>query len=109
MAVPKLQKITVNIGLRRKRARTRSCWTPRQLSWGQIHRAESRDHPGEEVHREFQNSQGHAHRLRGDFACAATRCTNFLDRLCNVVLPRVRDFRGCPRILSTAAGITRWD
>jgi len=28
--------------------------------------------------------------------CVATGCTNFLDRLCNVVLPRVRDFRGLP-------------
>src|SRR6266481_1449690 len=32
------------------------------------HRAKSRDHAGEEVYCEFQDSQGHAHRLRGDVA-----------------------------------------
>ena len=26
--------------------------------------------------------------------CAATACTNFFDRLVNIVLPRVRDFKG---------------
>ena len=40
--------------------------------------------------------------LRGD------RMYEFLDRLVNVALPRVRDFRGVPPSRSMAAAITRW-
>ena len=40
--------------------------------------------------------------LRGD------RMWAFLDRLFNVALPRIRDFRGVSRIPSTAGGITPW-
>ena len=60
---------------------------------GQITGQKAGDHQGQEVHREFQNSQGHAHRLLRHAARRA-RCTNFSTGLCNVVLPRVRDFRG---------------
>jgi len=42
--------------------------------------------------------------LRGD------RMYEFIDRLCNVVLPRVRDFRGLPSNAfdGMAGAITRW-
>ena len=40
--------------------------------------------------------------LRGD------RMYEFFDRLVNVALPRVRDFRGVSTNRSTAAAITRW-
>ena len=70
------------------------------------HRPEGHDHPGQEVHREFQNSQGHAHRLRGHLR--GEKMYEFLDRLCNVVLPRVRDFRGLPSNASMAAATTPW-
>jgi len=91
--VPKLKKSRSTSGWA-KRVRTRNSWTPRP--WNSAdHRAESRDHPGEEVDREFQDSQGHA------IGCAVTlrgdHMYEFLDRLCNVVLPRVRDFRGLPQ------------
>ena len=40
--------------------------------------------------------------LRGD------RMYEFLDRLVNVALPRVRDFRGVSPRASTGAATTRW-
>ena len=93
MAVPRVDKVTVNIGLGEASQNVKLLDTAAHRTRAD-RRADAGDHAGEEVHRQFQDSQGHAHRLlvtlRGD------RMYEFLDRLCNVVLPRVRDFKGLP-------------
>ena len=91
MAVPKVTKVVVNMGLgeatsnakvdrhRRRRAR-------------QDHRPEGGGAQGQEVDRAVQGAPGQPIgamvTLRGD------RMYEFLDRLMNIALPRVRDFRG---------------
>jgi len=94
MAVPKLKKITVNIGSA-KPARTPSCWIPRQWSWDRS--------PGKKpvITRAKKSIANFKIRKGMPIGCAVTLrgdlMYEFLDRLCNVVLPRVRDFRGLPQ------------
>ena len=77
-----------------KPARTSSCWTPRRRNWA---RSPARKPIITRAKKSIANFKirkgmpiGCAVTLRGD------KMYEFLDRLCNVVLPRVRDFRGLP-------------
>ena len=105
MAVPRVSKVTVNIGLGEASQNVKLLDTAAHRTRPDC-RAEAGDHARQEVDREFQDSQGHAHRLHGH---AARRAHVRVSRPAfAIVLPRVRDFKGCRRILSTAAAITRW-
>ncbi len=53
----------------------------------------------------FKLQGRHAHRLHGDPAPGG-RMYDFFDKLVNVVLPRVRDFRGLSRASPLTAGAT---
>src|ERR1700737_2316142 len=85
MAVPKLKKVTVNIGLGEASQNAKLLDTA-AVELGQI--------TGQKSIANFKIRKGMpigcAVTLRGD------RMYEFIDRLCNVVLPRVRDFRGLP-------------
>src|SRR6516162_3589620 len=85
MAVPKLQKITVNIGLGEASQNVKLLDTA-AVELGQI--------TGKKSIANFKIRKGMP------IGCAVTlrgeKMYEFLDRLCNVVLPRVRDFRGLP-------------
>ena len=93
MAVPRVKKVTVNIGMGEASANVKLLDTAGG-GVGTDYRAEAGDHAGEEVHCEFQDSQGHG------IGCMVTlrgeRMYEFLDRLSSIVLPRVRDFKGLP-------------
>ena len=67
MAVPKLQKITVNIGLGEASQNAKLLDTAARGTRPD-HRAKGHHHARQEVHRQLQNPQGHAHRLRGHAA-----------------------------------------
>jgi large subunit ribosomal protein L5 len=86
MAVPKLKKITVNIGLGEATA---------AVELGQITGQKAVITRAKKSIANFKIRKGMpigcAVTLRGD------HMYEFLDRLCNVVLPRVRDFRGLPQ------------
>ena len=93
MAVPKLQKITVNIGLGEASQNAKLLDTAAQ-ELGQITGQKAMITKAKKSIANFKIRKGMpigcAVTLRGD------RMYEFLDRLCNVVLPRVRDFRGLP-------------
>ena len=93
MAVPKLQKITVNIGLGEASQNAKLFDTAAQ-ELGQITGQKAMITKAKKSIANFKIRKGMpigcAGTLRGD------RMYEFLDRLCNVVLPRVRDFRGLP-------------
>ena len=93
MAVPKLQKITVNIGLGEASQNAKLVDTS-AAELGQI--------TGQKavVTRAKKSIANFKIRKGMPIGCAVTlrggRMYEFLDRLCNVVLPRVRDFKGLP-------------
>src|SRR6266704_837266 len=93
MAVPKLQKITVNIGLGEASQNVKLLDTAAQ-ELGQITGQKAVITRAKKSIANFKIRRGMpigcAVTLRGD------HMYEFLDRLCNVVLPRVRDFRGLP-------------
>jgi len=93
MAVPKLQKITVNIGLGEASQNAKLLDTA-AVELGQITGQRAVITRAKKSIANFKIRKGMpigcAVTLRGD------RMFEFLDRLCNVVLPRVRDFRGLP-------------
>jgi large subunit ribosomal protein L5 len=93
MAVPRLQKITVNIGLGEASQNAKLLDTAAQ-ELGQITGQKAMITKAKKSIANFKIRKGMpigcAVTLRGD------RMYEFLDRLCNVVLPRVRDFRGLP-------------
>jgi large subunit ribosomal protein L5 len=93
MAVPKLQKITVNIGLGEASQNVKLLDTAAQ-ELGQITGQKAMITKAKKSIANFKIRKGMpigcAVTLRGD------KMYEFLDRLCNVVLPRVRDFRGLP-------------
>ena len=93
MAVPKLQKITVNIGLGEASQNAKLLDTAAQ-ELGQITGQKAMITKAKKSIANFKIRKGMpigcAVTLRGD------KMYEFLDRLCNVVLPRVRDFRGLP-------------
>jgi len=84
MAVPKLKKITVNIGLGEASQNAKLLDTAAVvITRAKKSIANFKIRKGMPI--------GCAVTLRGD------HMYEFLDRLCNVVLPRVRDFRGLPQ------------
>ena len=93
MAVPKLQKITVNIGFGEASQNVKLLDTAAQ-ELGQITGQKAIITRAKKSIANFKIRKGMA------IGCAVTlrgdRMYEFLDRLCNVVLPRVRDFRGLP-------------
>src|SRR6184192_827087 len=94
MAVPKLQKITVNIGLGEASQNAKLLDTA-AVELGQITGQKAVITRAKKSIANFKIRKGMpigcAVTLRGDYMY------EFLDRLCNVVLPRVRDFRGLPQ------------
>src|SRR3974377_1850183 len=93
MAVPKLQKITVNIGLGEASQNAKLLDTAAG-GLGPITAQRPALPRGKKASANFKIRKGMA------IGCAVTlrgeKMYEFLDRLCNVVLPRVRDFRGLP-------------
>jgi len=93
MAVPKLSKITVNIGLGEASQNVKLLDTAAQ-ELGQITGQKPIITRAKKSIANFKIRKGMpigcAVTLRGD------KMYEFFDRLCNVVLPRVRDFRGLP-------------
>lgn len=93
MAVPKLQKITVNIGLGEASQNVKLLDTAA---------AELAQITGQKpiVTRAKKSIANFKIRKGMPIGCCVTlrgsRMYEFLDRLCNVVLPRVRDFKGLP-------------
>jgi large subunit ribosomal protein L5 len=91
MAVPKLQKITVNIGLGEASQNVKLLDTA-AVELGQITGQKAVITRAKKSIANFKIRKGMpigcCVTLRGD------RMYEFLDRLCNVVLPRVRDFKG---------------
>src|SRR5437763_578066 len=94
MAVPKLKKITVNIGLGEASQNAKLLDTA-AVELGQITGQKAVITRAKKSIANFKIRKGMpigcAVTLRGDLMY------EFLDRLCNVVLPRVRDFRGLPQ------------
>ena len=93
MAVPKLKKITVNIGLGEASQNAKLLDTAAG-ELGQITGQKAIITRAKKSIANFKIRKGMA------IGCAVTlrgeKMYEFLDRLCNVVLPRVRDFRGLP-------------
>ena len=93
LAVPKLKKITVNIGLGEASQNAKLLDTAAS-ELGQITGQRPIITRAKKSIANFKIRKGMpigcAVTLRGD------KMYEFLDRLCNVVLPRVRDFRGLP-------------
>ena len=91
MAVPKLQKITVNIGLGEASQNAKLLDTA-AVELGQITGQKAIITRAKKSIANFKIRKGMA------IGCAVTlrgeKMYEFLDRLCNVVLPRVRDFKG---------------
>jgi large subunit ribosomal protein L5 len=93
MAVPKVQKITLNIGLGEASQNAKLLDTA-AVELGQI--------TGQKpvITRAKKSIANFKIRKGMPIGCAVTlrgeKMYEFLDRLCNVVLPRVRDFRGLP-------------
>ena len=93
LAVPKLQKITVNIGLGEASQNAKLLDTA-AVELGQITGQKAIITRAKKSIANFKIRKGMP------IGCAVTlrgeKMYEFLDRLCNVVLPRVRDFRGLP-------------
>src|ERR1700729_593339 len=93
MAVPRVSKVTVNIGLGEASQNAKLLDTAAQ-ELGQITGQKAMITKAKKSIANFKIRKGMpigcAVTLRGD------KMYEFLDRLCNVVLPRVRDFRGLP-------------
>jgi len=93
MAVPKVSKITVNIGLGEASQNVKLLDTA-AVELGQITGQKAMITKAKKSIANFKIRKGMP------IGCAVTlrgeKMYEFLDRLCNVVLPRVRDFRGLP-------------
>jgi large subunit ribosomal protein L5 len=93
MAVPRVKKVTVNIGLGEASQNVKLLDTAAQ-ELGQIAGQKPVITRAKKSIANFKIRKGMA------IGCAVTlrgeKMYEFLDRLCNVVLPRVRDFRGLP-------------
>jgi len=93
MAVPKIQKITLNIGLGEASQNAKLLDTA-AIELGQITGQKPVITKAKKSIANFKIRKGML------IGCAVTlrgeKMYEFLDRLCNVVLPRVRDFRGLP-------------
>ena len=90
MEVPKLDKIVINMGVGEAKENAK-LWSPPLRIWNH-HRTESRSTKAKKSVANFKIREGMAIgckvTLRGD------RMYEFADRLINLALPRVRDFRG---------------
>ena len=92
MAVPRLEKIVLNMGLGEAIANPKMLdVAAEELS--SIAGQKAVDHAGEEVDRDLQ-AAGRACRSAARVTLRGERMYEFLDRLINIALPRVRDFRG---------------
>src|ERR1700740_1341300 len=93
MAVPKIQKIPLNIGLGEASQNSKLLDTA-AVELGQITGQKAIITRAKKSIANFKIRRGMA------IGCAVTlrgdKMYEFIDRLCNVVLPRVRDFRGLP-------------
>ncbi len=93
MAVPKIQKITLNIGLGEASQNAKLLDTA-AIELGQITGQKPVITKAKKSIANFKIRKGMP------IGCAVTlrgeKMYEFLDRLCNVVLPRVRDFKGLP-------------
>src|SRR3974377_1045707 len=93
MAVPRVQKVTVNIGLGEASQNVKLLDTA-AAGTGQIAGQKAIITRAKKSIANFKIRKGMP------IGCAVTlrgeKMYEFLDRLCNVVLPRVRDFRGLP-------------
>ena len=93
MAVPRISKITVNMGVGEASQNAKLLDTA-AVELGQITGQKAMITKAKKSIANFKIRKGMpigcAVTLRGD------KMYEFLDRLCNVVLPRVRDFRGLP-------------
>ena len=105
MAVPKIQKVSVNIGLG-EATQNAKLMDGAVNELGQIAGQKPVVTKAKKSIAAFKLREGMSIgamvTLRGD------RMYEFLDRLMNVALPRVRDFRGVSSKSSTDAAITRW-
>jgi large subunit ribosomal protein L5 len=104
MAVPRLLKVVVNMGIGEATQNIKLLDTAME-ELGRI--------TGQRPATRRAKKSIAAFRLREGMPIAATvtlrgdRMYEFVDRLFNVALPRVRDFAVCPRTPSTAAATTR--
>ena len=93
MAVPKVSKVTVNIGFGE---------ASQNVKWLDVAAQELGQITGQKaiITRAKKSIANFKIRKGMPIGCAVTlrgdKMYEFLDRLCNVVLPRVRDFRGLP-------------
>jgi large subunit ribosomal protein L5 len=106
MQVPRIRKITVNMGVGETTS-DKKVLDQRGRRHGEDRRPEAGGHPGAQIGRELQGARrlprGCMVTLRG------ARMYEFLDRLVNIAMPRIRDFRGVSnRGPSTAAATTAW-
>src|SRR6267143_1977581 len=102
MAVPKLRKITVNIGLGEASQNAKLLDTA-AVELGQITGQKAVITRAKKSIANFKIRKGMP------IGCAATRCTNFSIACATWCSRACATSAVCPRILSTAAGITRWD
>ncbi len=93
--VPKLEKVVINMSVSDAISDAEGARRRRPRSSQTISRSESRDHQGEEVDRGFQAARRHV--IGAKVTLRGERMYVFLDKLFNIVLPRIRDFRGLPR------------
>src|ERR1700676_4457027 len=93
IGVPKLQKITVNIGLGEASQNAKLLDTA-AVELGQITGQKAMITKAKKPIPNFKIRKGTAICWAGTLG--GEKMYEFLDRLCNVVLPRVRDFRGLP-------------
>ena len=105
MAVPKIEKISINIGLG-EATQNGKLMDGAVAELGQIAGQKPIVTKATKSISQFKLREGQSIgcmvTLRGD------RMYEFFDRLVNVALPRVRDFRGVSRRVSTVAATTRW-
>ena len=107
LQVPRLDKIVINMGVgeavqdaQEGRRRGQGPDRDRRPEAGRSPRPRSRSRP---------SSCARTCRSAARSRCASDRMYEFLDRLINIALPRVRDFRGALAArASTAAAISRW-
>ena len=92
MEIPKLEKIVINMGLGDCKDNAKAL----EMAVNELtahRRAEAHGDQGEEEHRQLQAPRGDEHRRQGHPA-RRSRMEEFMDKLVNIALPRVRDFRG---------------
>ena len=90
MVIPCLEKIVLNVGC--SEARERQGAGCRGVRPDRHHRPEGRGHQGQEVRGQLKLREGMP--IGAKVTLRGNKMWEFLDRLFNVALPRVRDFRG---------------